>query len=46
MAVPQGVVADSGPFVVGVVAVALVVIRDGFDRSVHRRTPAIIASPR
>ena len=44
-AVPQGVVEDSGLFVVGIVATALIVIRDGFGRSVHNTEPLVIPSP-
>ena len=45
-AVPQGVVEDSGLFVVGLVAAALVLIRDGFHTAVRRPTTAAIPSPR
>ena len=41
-AVPQGVVEDSGLFVVGIVATALIVIRDGFGRSVHNIEQAVV----
>ena len=44
-AVPQGVVEDSGLFVVGIVASALIVIRDR-ARSIARSTPVLVPTPR
>jgi hypothetical protein len=45
-AVPQGVVEDSVLFLIGIAAAAMVLIRDGFGRSLHHAAPAAISSPR